>query len=153
MKISNRSEVGQIRRSRGISINIRTNDETLESLSAWPKDCERVSVHQDHAEDDEEVEVEDVGNAQGQAQDDTQNTEPTEIQSVLAVNGRLSAPKGVRQAPLLNRHGPLSLAGRNRSSRCAGGQGWLTIGRISRSFSIETLRRESLCAGVGVWSW
>ena len=68
-KPSNFSEVGQIRRSSGISTKMRTTPVTLEEKQVSLRHCGEFSIGEDHVqaddgEDDEERGMEDVCNSQ-----------------------------------------------------------------------------------------
>ena len=73
MRASNLAEVGHTRSRRGISMNMRMKDEHLYDCQMVPMQW-AVYSHQYYTEDDEQVEVEDVCNAQCEAEYDTQNT-------------------------------------------------------------------------------
>jgi hypothetical protein len=65
MKISKRSEVGHIRRRKGISMNMMMNEEALQRmLDGPPGFCVGV-VQQESAENDENGRVEYVGYSKG----------------------------------------------------------------------------------------
>lgn len=64
MNASNAGEVGQIRRSKGISRKMRMNEQTLWTVSIETvATLEPVNLQADYAEKDDPVEVEDVGNS------------------------------------------------------------------------------------------
>jgi hypothetical protein len=63
MKASNLEEVGQIRRRRGTSMNMRMNEHTLPIVSAGSGPGGPLCLQENDAEYDQKVEVEDVGNA------------------------------------------------------------------------------------------
>ena len=73
MKASNFAEVGQIRSRSGISMNMRMKDEHLCGGQTDPLQQARHS-HEYYTEDDEKVEMEDVGDPQREAEYDAQNT-------------------------------------------------------------------------------
>jgi hypothetical protein len=95
MKVSKCWEVGQTRRRRGISMKIRMKEEMLEDVSG----CDMrygfrregwVDGQAEHTPEDDDVEVEDVCDSEGEAEDDAEDAGPGRV-VLLALRRGLGA--------------------------------------------------------------
>jgi hypothetical protein len=71
MKTSKRSEVGHIRRRKGISMKMMMNEEALQRMSVEPSGSAIGILQEESAENDENRRVKYVGYTKCEAQDDT----------------------------------------------------------------------------------
>jgi hypothetical protein len=86
MKVSNLGDVGQMRRSSGISINMMMKEDILHTrVSGRPTDdsFER-NVQANNAKCDDEVGMEDIGDAECEAEDYAQYSGPNDVVSKTA---------------------------------------------------------------------
>jgi hypothetical protein len=81
MKVSNLEEVGQMRRSNGTSMNRMTNEHTLKQGQSWFAARKLGgAIQANNAKRNNEVDVEDVGDAECEAQHHAQNSSPRQCQ-------------------------------------------------------------------------
>lgn len=86
MKVSNFCEVGQMRRRKGISRKMSRSPETLRTRDqrgvarvrggGAVVEGENIQA-QDAEDDDDDIEAEDVGDTEGEAEDDTEDARPS----------------------------------------------------------------------------